>query len=336
MDDFAPDDLAHGGALDHMRAAFPDAPEPWADLSTGINPWPYPTDGSAVSSVCALPTRTAFDACRRAMAAAFGAPPASVTPGPGSELLIRLLPTAIAPRRVAVLSPSYGDHALVWRAAGCEVIEAADPVSRAAEVDAVVVCNPNNPDGRIFSRRSLEAARETLAARGGWLIVDEAYADLDPSLSLAPQGGAEGLIVLRSFGKFYGLAGLRLGAMLAPEDVRIRMAARLGTWPVSGPALEIGARAYADAAWASATRARLAEARSRLDALLENHDLSIIGGTDLFRYVETDGAQALWTRLARAGVYLRRFSWSARHLRIGLPRDGGTETRLARALTPSA
>ncbi|MEM6649025.1 MAG: threonine-phosphate decarboxylase CobD [Pseudomonadota bacterium] len=326
-------DLVHGGALDVMRAAFPDAPEPWIDLSTGINPWPYPDTAISADALTHLPTRTAYETCKCAMASAIGASPALLLLAPGSELLIRLLPDVIRPKRVAILSPTYGDHAFVWKQAGVDIIETADPLSLAKSVDAVVVTHPNNPDGRIFTHEALETARQTLAARGGWLIIDEAYADLIPEQSFAPRGGADGLIILRSFGKFFGLAGVRLGALLAPIHIRNAMAERLGVWPVSGPALEIGARAYDDLAWQARARTDLAAAAARLDATLTAAGLRIVGGTSLYRFVEVDTAYGLFEQLARAGISVRRFDWSQHHLRIGLPASQDAEARLKSALT---
>ena len=329
-------DLYHGGALDQMRKAFPGALEPWVDLSTGINPWPYPNTGADPAALHRLPIRTDYEDCRAAMAEAIKAPKASLLLAPGSELLIRLLPTVIAPKRVAILNPTYGDHAEVWRASDADMIETSSPLDYTGKVDAVILCNPNNPDGRTFDRDTLCQARETLAQRGGYLIIDEAYADLAPGVSLAHMGGAEGLIILRSTGKFFGLAGLRLGALVAPDRVLSAMIKHLGTWPVSGPALEIGARAYSDTDWHSTTRERLARARHGLDQILTQTGLTICGGTDLFRYVRAQYAHELWQHLARAGLYIRRFPWSDQHLRIGLPPDAEAEARLAAALTLSA
>lgn len=328
------DDLRHGGSLDRMRAAFPDAPEPWIDLSTGINPWPYPVQPVRPDTLQALPTHAAQVRCRDAMAASIGAPAEALQLAPGSELLIRLLPRIISPRRVAVLQPSYGDHAQVWRAAGCDVIETDAPLASAESVDAVVLCNPNNPDGRVFDPEELEMARATLAARGGWLIVDEAYASLSPDISMAGRGGADGLIILRSFGKFFGLAGVRLGALIAPDDILRAMSDLLGAWPVSGPALDLGALGYADAAWQAGTRQRLNAGRQTLDRILLSGGFSNILGTNLFRFAECDDAHGRWRRLAEAGIYVRRFAWSDRHLRFGLPGTRAAEIRLKSALSP--
>ncbi|WP_348762796.1 threonine-phosphate decarboxylase CobD [Hyphomonas atlantica] len=329
------DDLLHGGSLDRMRAAFPDASEPWLDLSTGINPWPYPVEPASADALHHLPTREAYTRCLAAMAKAMGAPAESMRLSPGSELLIRLLPKIISPEKTVVLSPSYGDHQQVWNASSTIVIESADALTHADTADAIVLCNPNNPDGRVFSLDELEMARARLAKRGGWLIVDEAYADLNPGFSLAPCGGAPGLIILRSFGKFFGLAGVRLGAVMAPMDLLDAFDQLLGVWPVSGNALEIGAVAYSDMDWQADMRRRLSERRKRLDEILSAHRLGPVQGTDLFRYVTCEDAHTLWRGLAQQGIYVRRFAWSNRHLRIGLPGSDSDEARLNAALSLS-
>lgn len=327
------EDLRHGGALDRVAAQFKHAPLPWVDLSTGINPWPLATEPIASTSLHHLPTQKDMDRCRMAMAQAFGANANALVLVAGTEMAIRLLPQILPATRVAVLSPSYADHVESWTTAGAEVIETPDPLSHAETADVVVVCHPNNPDGRCFDPSSLMKARAELANRGGWLVVDEAYADLMPSVSLAPQAGAAGLVVLRSTGKFFGLAGLRLGAVLCPPALQTRLEGLLGVWRVSGTALSIGTRAYLDVVWQDATRARLAEARGRLDALLETAGVRIAGGTDLFRFVQVSDAYVTWRRLCENGVYTRRFRWTRSHLRLGLPDTPEAETRLQSALS---
>lgn len=327
-------DLIHGGAIDAMRIAYPGAPEPWIDLSTGINPWSYPNITVSPEALRHLPTKAEYEACRLAMAAAIEAPPQSLTLAPGSELLIRLLPDIIAARRVAILSPTYGDHTEAWDRAGAEMIHSENPLSFASTADVVVITQPNNPDGRVFTLQAVERARQELARRGRWLIIDEAYVDLQPERSLARhEAGADGLILLRSFGKFFGLAGVRLGAMLAPQSLSDAMANRLGVWPISGAALEIGARAYSDIDWQAQTRTRLANASGRLDALLTEANVRPVGGTDLFRFVEHPNAHEVFEHLARYGIYVRRFAWTKQHLRIGLPATFEAEARLREALS---
>ena len=326
-------DERHGGELDRMQAAFPEVSAPWIDLSTGINPWPYPIEKLAAEDFQSLPTASAFQACASALARAINAPNDAVLLSPGSELMIRLLPSVLNVERVAILEPTYGDHAETWQRAGASITRSADPLSHTDQVDAVVVCHPNNPDGQVFSRDALLEAHRTLAARGGFLILDEAYADLTPDLSLAEHGGAPGLIILRSFGKFYGLAGLRLAALLAPSDIRARLAEQLGVWPVSSAALEIGRRAYQDLSWQSDLRAKLKTAHQALDHVLQASALDLVGGTDLFRYVRVSDALGVWTHLAQQGIYVRKFQDQPNHLRIGLPKDQEETGRLKHALS---
>lgn len=329
-------DLRHGGALDDMRRRFPSAPDPWIDLSTGINPWSLPIGVDLVPAFQTLPTSQSYRDCRAALAQYLDIEAENILLAPGSELLIRLLPTVLNPRKVAILAPTYGDHAEVWKQAGCDVLEVDQPLYYCDQVDVIVLCNPNNPDGRRFDPERLEHTRNRLAARSGWLIVDEAYADLDPTLSCARFGGRPGLIILRSMGKFFGLPGLRLGAAIAPKSLQNDLLMRMGQWRVSGPALVAGCEAYSNSDWQVATRARLAAARRTLDPILMSAGLFVIGGTDLFRYVEVEAAHKAWNSLALSGIYVRRFDWSDRHLRIGLPAGLTAETRLAEALSPLA
>ncbi|MEM1229954.1 MAG: threonine-phosphate decarboxylase CobD [Pseudomonadota bacterium] len=313
------DDLHHGGALDHVQAAFPDAPLPWLDLSTGINPWPWPVSAQTLNAAARLPDTTLVARCREAMASAFGCRGDALLPVPGTALAISALTRLIDARSVAVLNPGYADHERYWRRSGAKILLTEDILAAAQHADVVVLSNPNNPDGRRFAPDALMPVCEQLAARKGWLVVDEAYAELTPTNSIAAHAGQDGLVVLRSLGKFYGLPGLRLGAVAGPSKLLNRLRRWLGDWPVSSIALEVGARAYGDLAWRDATRRQLSQARLELDALLSRAELTPVGGTDLFRYVQVRDAHARWTALARRGIYVRRFAQAPEHLRIGLP-----------------
>ncbi len=327
------DDLLHGGALDVIAEQYPNAPAPWIDLSTGINPWPWPVQACEQVSLNQLPTKSAYQDCAKAMSQYLNTRVENILLSPGSELLIRLLPTIISPRHVVIHSPTYGDHYQAWKAAESHVLETRNPLAHAAEADCVVICNPNNPDGHIYSRKELTDALEVLSSSNGNLIVDEAYADLDPNLSLADLAGQKGLIILRSTGKFFGLAGLRLGALLAHETILNTMRERLGVWSISSQALHIGTAAYQDFDWQIQTRSKLKSAAQRLDDLLENSAVNLVGGTSLFRFLETENAHQAWDILASQGIYTRRFSWSSKHLRIGLPQNEDASNRLAQALS---
>ncbi|MBB6254420.1 threonine-phosphate decarboxylase CobD [Nitrospirillum iridis] len=327
--------IRHGGDLTQAAGLFPDAPAPWIDLSTGINPWPYPLPPIPDAAWTALPTRGALDALLTAAAGAYGAPgPDGLMAAPGSELLIQTLPRLRAVGDVAIVSPTYGDHARAWAAAGHRVRHVASP-EQVEGAAVVVVCNPNNPDGRAWEPMVLLDLAADLAARGGWLVVDEAYADLDPARSVCPHAGTPGVVILRSFGKFFGLGGLRLGFLLAPAPLLDAVRADLGSWAVSGPALAVGAVALADQGWQAATRRRLAAAADALDGVLRAGGLRVLGGTALYRLADAGDAAALWRHLAGAGLWTRPFpehlgrqGW----LRLGLPADAPALDRLAAAL----
>ncbi|MFC0409363.1 threonine-phosphate decarboxylase CobD [Roseomonas elaeocarpi] len=321
----------HGGSLAAARARFPEAPEPWIDLSTGINPWPYPVPPLPPESWARLPEPTAQARLEAAAARAFGLrDPAAVVAAPGTQLLIGLLPRLIPAAAVGVLTPTYNEHAASWAAAGARVVPCAEPAALARH-PVGVLCNPNNPDGR----RHDPAALLGLAARMPLLVVDEAFADMEdaPGLSLAPSLPREGLVVLRSFGKAYGLAGLRLGFALAPPRLAARLREALGPWCVSGPALAIGTAALGDEDWRRDAARRCAAAATRLDRLLETSGLEIVGGTSLFRLARHPEAVAIHDRLGRAGIHIRRFAAMPDRLRFGLPPDEPAWSRLAAALT---
>ncbi|MEL6529505.1 MAG: threonine-phosphate decarboxylase CobD [Pseudomonadota bacterium] len=323
----------HGGQIDAMAKAFPDAPLPWIDLSTGINPFPYPLPSIAEKAWTRLPTAADRVACEAAMASAFGCDMSHCRAVAGTEVAIRQLPTILGCRRVVLRHRSYADHADSWHAAGADVIAVEDPLYDQARGDAVVIVNPNNPDGKRWSIDRIEVTRSALAQRGGWLIVDEAYGDLDPANSMASFAGRDSLIVLRSFGKFFGLAGLRLGAVLAPSHMLARLGSMLGGWDVSGPALRIGAIAYADFEWQNATRRKLLDARKNMSLALARAEVEELGGTDLFRFIRVQDAAGLWERLARNGIAVRKFGGDNQHLRIGIAAPDNLD-RLAFALSP--
>jgi cobalamin biosynthetic protein CobC len=330
-------DIEHGGDLRAARAMFPGAPEPLIDLSTGINPNSYPLPPLPGDVFTRLPDSSALANLAAVAAAAYGAPsPAHVVPAPGTQILLPLVTSLVPPGRAAVLSPTYAEHARVARLAGHQVAEVGE-VGSLAEFDLAILTNPNNPDGRLVAAEELEAIARTLAARGGLLLVDEAFVDGQlPEASFAGKVGCGNVVVLRSFGKFFGLAGLRLGFALAAPDLARRIASQLGPWAVSGPALAVGAQALRDRAWIAATRAQLAQAAHRLDGLLTASGLDIVGGTTLFRLVRSQAADALFHHLGRAGIFVRRFADQPRWLRFGLPAAEPDWLRLEQTLAAFA
>ncbi len=307
---------------------FPGAPGPFLDLSTGINPHSYPLPRLPDAALTRLPDPEDVAALEAIAARAYGvADPALVVAAPGTQALIQVLPLLFAQPSIAVLGPTYAEHAATWRRAGAAVRDAADLADLAA-VSAAVLCNPNNPDGRCWPAEAVLAA-----APGGLLVVDEAFADLeDPGLSIASYLPRPGVVVLRSFGKTYGLAGLRLGFALAAPAEAAALRAALGPWAVSGPAIAAGCAALADTAWRERMRARLAGEAAALDEMLTAAGLRVIGGTRLFRLAAHDEAAALFDRLGRAGILVRRFADRPGWLRFGLPGTPEAGARLRAAL----
>jgi len=323
--------LLHGGDLDVARRLFPDAPEPFVDLSTGINPNPYPVPRFSAEHFSRLPAPKAAAALVEAAAGFYGAAsPAHVVPAPGSQILLPLAAGLVRPARAAVLAPSYPEYARSAALAGHSV-KAVRGIEECADATLVILANPNNPDGRSFARSDLLALAASLRCRSGLLVVDEAFMDVGPpDGSLAAAVACGNVVVLRSFGKFFGLAGLRLGFAIAAPSLASRIAAALGPWAVSGPALTVGTKALADKAWIARTRTQLDNASRRLDVMLAGHEM--VGGVALFRLVQTPAANALFRHLGRAGIWVRAFPNYPDWLRFGLPGSGPQWKRVSDAL----
>ncbi|WP_018949423.1 threonine-phosphate decarboxylase CobD [Thioalkalivibrio sp. ALMg11] len=307
----------HGGGIRQaaVRYGIPEAD--WLDLSTGINPHGYPAGEVPPAVWARLPEPD--DGLEAAAANYYGT--GALLPVAGSQAAIQLLPALReGTARVGILEPSYNEHARAWREAGHDVVPLdGDSIEAALPgLDVLVLVNPNNPTGQRFDRADLLAWHATLAARGGWLIVDEAFMDVTPEASLAKDAPREGLVVLRSLGKFFGLAGARVGFVIAGEELRARLAARLGPWSLSGPSRWIAARALADLAWQAETRRMLRARGQRLENLLRARGLEPAGGTALFQWCRVADPAGWQDRLGAQGILVRRFDQPG-SLRFGLP-----------------
>lgn len=324
----------HGGDLAQAKALFPDAPEPWIDLSTGINPIPYPLPELPLSLWQRLPGAQDEAALLTAARGAYRVPDAAgIVAAPGTQILIEFLPRLVEPGPVAVLGPTYAEHALAWEKAGMAVREIAE-LGEVGDARIVVLVNPNNPDGRLLGRARLSMLAHDLEGRGGLLVIDEAFVDFTPEASLVSEL-PPATLVLRSFGKTYGLAGLRLGFAIGEPALAARLRAALGPWAVAGPTLRVGARALADTAWLDTARIGRSGDAARLDELLVSCG-DVVGGTALFRLLETRDAATLFAHLGRRGIYVRRFQHDLGRLRFGLPGDEPSWARLAAALAAFA
>lgn len=305
----------HGGGIEAARAHFGGGD--WLDLSTGINPHAWPGANSIIPDWHRLPEANQLNTLEEAAASYFGTSAEHVCALPGTEIGLRLIDT-ILPGPAHYLAPSYRTHAAIFNGSAAEEFDGAR--------GTLILANPNNPDGRLIAPGALQAYPD-------WLIVDEAFADCDPSHSIASSICDDGRrIIFRSFGKFFGLAGLRLGFVIAPTPIIAQFRTRLGAWPVSAAGLAIGAAAYRDAAWIAAIRQKLALDRRALDAVLARHGLVAKGACPLFCLVETPRAAEVFELLARQAILTRPFDYAPHWIRFGLPGDKLAFDRLDEAL----
>ncbi|MFN4009317.1 MAG: threonine-phosphate decarboxylase CobD [Pannonibacter sp.] len=326
--------MRHGGDLAEARAIHGGERHDWLDLSTGINPhaWPVPaqlehrfwTDLPSSADLADL-----LAAARHAYAAPFHL---GLVAAPGTQAILPLLPRLAPEGPAAIVSPTYSSHADAWRRAGREILEIPSAYDAPPDTKVLVLVNPNNPDGRLLAPSALLHLASEMQARGGLVVVDEAFADVVPGLSVLPHLTDEPVLVLRSFGKFFGLAGLRLGFLAGRPDLADKAAIMLESWAVSGPALALGQTALRDIAWQDAMRRQLADEMADLTLALSMAGLTVFGGTALYALAGLRKAEALHTALARRHIWTRRFDHSPTWLRFGLPGSPAALARLTGAL----
>lgn len=325
--------LEHGGRLRAAAQRYGIPLSDWHDLSTGIAPSGFELPAVPAEAWARLPE--AEDSLETVARDYYGAE--SLLPVAGSQAAIQMLPRLRRQLQVGILSPCYNEHAEAWRREGHRLFEFSEgSVPRMLEqLDVLVVVNPNNPTGRLLPPACLLEWHQRLAARGGWLVVDEAFMDPTPADSLATHSHLPGLIVLRSFGKFFSMAGARLGFVLAEAKLLEQLDNALGPWPIAGPTRYIGTVLLADREGQRQQRDRLSAGSTRLSQLLTDHGLAPTGGCGLFQWVATEHADQLFELMARQAVLVRRYR-HPQSLRFGLPGDDKGWERLARALATCA
>ncbi|MBL0373146.1 threonine-phosphate decarboxylase [Rhizobium sp. KVB221] len=334
--------IHHGGGLTAAVARYGGRAEDWLDLSTGINPNAVALPDIPISIWNRLPDRELIDDARRAAAdwylagsSTAAGPAGSIAhplPVPGTQAFIQILPKLVPQDRpVAILSPTYGEYAHCLGKAGLAVEQIAGIGALREDHGALIVVNPNNPDGRILQPSELVELAATMRARGGHLHVDEAFGDGRPELSVAAIATeARGVTVSRSFGKFFGLAGVRLGFVFADPETLDFIEFELGPWAVSGPALHI-ARVLLRRDRSALVRV-IGERRAGLQGALQAAGMKVAGGTDLFALVDHENAAGLFEHLAASHILVRKFDYAPHWLRIGLAADQRGDRRLTDVL----
>ncbi len=325
--------IIHGGALDQAVRKYGGTPDSWLDLSTGINPNAYRVGDLPPSVWQRLPDKNSEEALLKAARRIYSVrDDMGIAAANGTQSLIELLPRVVSSERIAIVSPTYQEHELSWLKAGRHV----EAIGRNAELprlsNGLVAVNPNNPDGAVLSRERLGKLARELELRHGWLIVDEAFCDCTPEVSIIPSMGPN-VIVLRSFGKFFGLAGLRLGFLVASPEITNRIEHLQGPWAISGPALEIGRRALGDLDWIETARRELPVRSGHLAASLRAAGFEIAGQNQLFVLAEHAFAPQIYEHLCKSNILVRRFADYPERLRFGLCGDNNQLQRLTGALS---
>lgn len=320
--EFKPQGLQHGGRVLAAAEKYHIAKEDWIDLSTGLNPNGWPVPNNIPAEVWqSLPEDE--DGLQTAACQYYGCD--ACLPVAGSQAAIQILPTLRSRSKVGVISPTYAEHEYNWKQAGHDVVQlkAEDVEKHINTLDVLVVINPNNPTGKLIEAKQLSGWHQCLSSRGGWLIVDEAFMDMTPDKSLIASGIKPGLIILRSMGKFFGIAGIRCGFVIGDNELLHRLANKLGPWSLTGPTRYIAKQALLDEAWQNKTRINLNKSSLRLHKILSLAGFSPAGGTDLFQWLEHVDANEIFHACAEKGVLIRLFekttATSKPSLRFGLP-----------------
>jgi cobalamin biosynthetic protein CobC len=322
----------HGGNLKEAEEIFGFPAQGWLDLSTGVNLGAYPNVKLTSLSLHMLPQQEQMEILLAAARRFYRVPPSmEIVAAPGSQVLIQYLPTLSSDLRVSIVGPTYVEHANSW-AEGGHKVSIVDNLANIEGADIAVIVNPNNPNGKITPCNELLFLANKKIEGKGLLVIDEAFADAEPEVSIIPHLTNDSTVVLRSFGKFFGLPGLRLGFAIGTPFIIDQLRKKLGPWAVSGPAIEIGARALNDTRWTEETRIQLLERCKKLDTILQRRGLKVAGGTSLFRLIEHECAKNIFCHLGKLGIFVRKFPEYKTWLRLGVPNSSSEFSRLEDAL----
>ncbi|WP_316862347.1 threonine-phosphate decarboxylase CobD [uncultured Cohaesibacter sp.] len=328
--------MMHGGDLSAAMARFGGTNEGWLDLSTGINHTSFPFDReTALDGIGPLPNQSDLVDCLAAARVAYGVPDdVSIVASPGTQSIIQSMPVLLGTNQSClILGPTYSEHQRSMARAGVDVAMINELPKEFFPGDCLLVCNPNNPDGRRLEADLLVDLAGKLHKQRGLLIIDEAFADVDPDVSaMGYLGSMPNCVIMRSFGKFYGLSGIRLGFLMGHESQISKIRDMLGPWAVSTPALRVGTEALNNVKWQQEQREYLMAQAEQMDKILDKRGLYMAGGTPLFRLVIKEDARDLHRKLAEMHIWTRIFDYRSDYIRFGIPYDQKTMTRLDEAL----
>ena len=346
--------INHGGSIDRAAQKYGIAVENWLDLSTGINPVGYPVPQIAAHYWQRLPLGSELTALKKAASQYYQLPsPDHLVCTAGTQSLIQTIPFWLRDNShissVHILGPTYAEHGRCWQRAGHACTHHNIPAMERLELarslfetgtsgTVVILVNPNNPDGALIPASDIADLSNLADQSNNWLIVDEAFIDCEPDQSVCPNiDEMPKTLVLRSFGKFFGLAGIRIGCVVLSPALARDLEERIGPWAIPGPSMEVAALAFADHDWQQATRDHLRKDRDRLEALVTDHSpLKCVGATPLFLLFDGQHVHNIADHLARKGILVRLFDHDETKIRFGLPGTKDDWNRLEaafRALT---
>lgn len=287
-------DSHHGGNVYAAARRLGRTVDQLIDFSASINPLgPAPGAVQAIRRARSLEHYPDPDcwALRQALASHWRCSSNQIVIGNGSTELIHLLPEALQLRHLLVIGPTFSEYAHAMERFGGRVsmvlAERADgyapPLARAIEamrvnkakpkgaapIDAVVLCNPNSPTGQACSVQEVKHLARIVQRRRIRLILDETFADYCEERSILPMTNKiENAIVLRSFTKFFGLPGLRIGYLVTKADIAQRIRARQLPWSVNALAQEAALAALSDGRHARRSRSFMVRERARFHTRL--------------------------------------------------------------------
>ena len=311
--------IEHGGNLDKAISFYGGKESEWIDLSTGINPNSYPIPKLSISDWRSLPTKTEIKDLESIIKSKQKIS-SEIIMVPGAQMAINFLPFLLKGEgtEVRILTPTYNEYNYCFTNTGFKV-NSCQKFNQLFNSDIAIIVNPNNPDGKIYEINELFELSKSVKI----LIVDESFIDSVECDSIVNQLNEDvsNIIVIRSFGKFFGLAGLRLGYVFSGKEIIRKFKRFFGPWQISKMSVKIATIAFSDDVWIKKTKNNLNEKANAIDNLMKKINWKITGGTNLFRLYSTSNSDLAQKLLAEKFIWSRKFSYSKKWIRLGIPNE---------------
>ena len=317
--------IQHGGDIDLAIKKYGGEREDWIDLSTGINGASYPWQESINVELRNLPSNKILMQLEKAAARAYKIAECTETAAvSGAQQIINLLPLCLKScNSVAILGPTYNEYEKAFKRSGTKT-KTVSETSELSLSDIAIIVNPNNPTGKVIADETLAG----LSKKVRILIIDESFKMFSSRRTL----NFSNIIQINSLGKFFGLAGVRLGFVSGPSDFIKEVKEMLGPWPVSSLAAEIGIVALNDKVWISEMEKILVTESNALHEACNSRNWELVGRTFLFHTYATSSCLEVEKQFAAHGIWVRTFDYSETWVRLGIPTSENAWTRVKQAL----